>query len=234
MARQGSNAQGALAFGRGWGGRRKGAGRPPNGEAAGVSHGGRARLAARHPMHVTARLVRGLPSLRRARTFRVLRRCFLRGCDRRGFRLVHFSVQSNHLHLICEAVSQERMIRGLQGLFVRVAKALNKLWARRGSVFADRYHDHILRTPTEVRNALLYVLNNARKHGCAIAGVLDAFASGWWFDGWAEEISIRGLEDEPPPVCRPRTWLLRTGWRRGRRGAAIPVAAVPGAPATSR
>jgi len=48
---------------------------------------------------------------------------------------------------------------------IRVAKGLNKLWARRGKVFADHYHDRILRTPREVRNALCYVLHNAKKHG---------------------------------------------------------------------
>ena len=196
------------------GGRRLGAGRKPKGEQAGVPHRVRARMKKEHPMHVTARLQRGLPGLRRSRVFRVLRSCFLKGCDRKGFRLVHFSVQSNHLHLLCEAVNQERMVRGLQGLFVRIAKALNKLWFRKGSVFADRYHDHVLRTPREVRSALAYVINNARKHRCAMAGLPDEFASGWWFDGWRERLSLTGLEPGPAPVTPARNWLVTTGWRK--------------------
>ncbi len=208
------------------GGRRPGAGRKPKGERAGVPHRVRDRMRRNHPMHVTARLLRGLPSLRRSRVYRVLRSCFLKGCDRKGFRLVHFSVQSNYLHLLCEAESQERMVRGLQGLFVRIAKALNRLWSRRGSVFADRYHDHVLRTPLEVRNALSYILNNARRHRCVLDGLLDQFASGWWFDGWREDLRFAGMEPGPVPITPAKNWLVTKGWRQyhGR----IPVAEVPG------
>ena len=208
------------------GGRRPGAGRKPKGERAGVPHRVRERMRKDHPMHVTARVLRGLPSLRRSRVYRVLRACFLKGCNRKGFRLVHFSVQSNHLHLLCEAENQERMVRGLQGLFVRIAKALNKLWIRKGSVFADRYHNHVLRTPREVRNAFAYILNNARKHRCVLDGVLDQFASGWWFDGWRERLNLMGVEPGPVPITPAENWLTTTGWRRHH--PLISVAEVPG------
>jgi hypothetical protein len=101
-----------------------------------------------------------------------------------------------------------------------VAKRLNKLWSRRGKVFADRYHDRILETPREVRNALNYVMHNARKHaaqGRVLAGVLkplDTFTSAPWFDGFRETITGRGIETIPRPVAVARTWLLTTGWRR--------------------
>ena len=143
---------------------------------------------------------------------------FHRGSDRFGFRLVHFSIQSNHLHLIAEAKDRRSLARGLQGLFIRVAKALNRLWARAGRVFADRYFDRILRTPTEVRNALVYVLNNAQQHGAQHAP-LDAFSSAPWFDGWREEVEFVGAEGVPRPVAPARTWLLDKGWKRARRGA---------------
>lgn len=121
-------------------------------------------------------------------------------------------------------------MRGLQGLFIRVAKALNRLWRRAGKVFGDRYHDRILRTPTEVRSALTYVLNNARRHGSmAAAAPLDDFASGGWFDGWREELAIAGLEGVPRPVTAPHTWLLARGWRRAR-GGALSVWSPPGRP----
>ena len=65
----------------------------------------------------------------------------------------------------------------MQGLLIRLAKALNRLWRRDRSVFSDRYHDHVLRSPWEVRNAVQYVLNNARKHGLRLAGVLATISS---------------------------------------------------------
>jgi hypothetical protein len=126
-------------------------------------------------------------------------------------------VQTNHLHLLVEAKDRQSLSRGLQGLFIRVAKALNRLWGRKGTVFADRYHDHILRTPREVREALAYVLNNAHRHGrrTLYRGRVgpDAYGSGPWFDGWKERFTLRGGEG-PRSVAAPRTWLLSVGWRR--------------------
>ena len=199
-----------------WGGPRKGAGRKPKGERALVSHGVRERLARRFPVHVTTRLRAGLPKLRQRGEYRVLRAAFAKGCARFGFRLVHYSVQNNHLHMLVEAKDRAALSKGMQGLLIRVAKALNKLWARKGGVFADHYHDHILRTPREVRNALCYVLHNAKKHGLRIAEGLDFYSSGWWFDGWREQPEITGTDRLETPVAAPRTWLLGTGWRRSR------------------
>jgi REP element-mobilizing transposase RayT len=146
----------------------------------------------------------------------VIRACFGKGCERFGFRLVHYSVQSNHLHLLAEAKDRKSLWRGLQGLFVRIAKNLNKLWERRGRAFDDRYHRRLLRTPREVRNALCYVLHNAQRHGLRIAGI-DPCSSGPWFDGWSSGSRVRTAGQGP--VVRARTWLLGAGWkRRGRIG----------------
>ena len=214
---------------RSWGGVRSGAGRKPAaGARAGVPHRPRGKHEARCPVHVTVQLRKGLPRLRSKRVYAALRAAFAAGCDRFGFRLAHYSVQRDHIHMICEARERAALARGVQGLLIRVAKALNRLWNRKGSVFADRYHDRPLRTPGEVRNALVYVLNNAKKHGLRLAQGLDHFASGWWFDGWKERVRTRNVP-APCPVALPRTWLLRGGWRRGggRRGL-IGLSEVPG------
>src|SRR5436190_18402869 len=158
-----TGARGNLPF-RQHGGARPGAGRKPKGERAGVSHARRAGLAARFPVHVTAKLSRGLPRLRQRAEYAALRAAFAAGCNRFGFRLVHYAVLDDHLHFLVEAGDRKSLTRGLRGLLIRVAKALNKLWSRHGRVFADRFHDRILTTPREVRNAIQYVLKNAYKH----------------------------------------------------------------------
>src|SRR5262245_15691904 len=146
-----------------WGGLRHGAGRKP-GASPRDPHRRRAALAARFPCHVTLRVRRGLPSLRSRRLVSELR-CRLRGaCERRRFPLVHYSVQTDHLHLIVEASSSQDLGRGMKSVAARVARAVNRVFARRGPVLADRYHRRVLHTPREVRNALAYVLLNARKH----------------------------------------------------------------------
>ena len=193
------------------GGARPGAGRKSNGERALVSHATRPRLTKHEPVLVTTRLLPGLPNLRRERTLMTLRRTLSAGSDRFGFRLVEFSIQSNHLHVIAEADDARSIALGMQGLLVRVAKALNREWGRRGKVLADRYHARILRTPSEVRTALVYVLQNARKHGARILGI-DAFSSGPWFTGWTDRAGR-----SPRPIATASSWLLASGWLRGGR-----------------
>ncbi len=199
-----------------WGGARRGAGRKRSGPRAKVSHDARLEHGAGHPLHLTVRLRPELPSLRRKDARNAIAGAFHAGRERFGFRLTQFSLQSNHLHLIAEAGNKQSLSRGMQGLLVRIARALNTLWKRRGSVFADRFHAHALRSPREVRTALLYVLQNARRHGIQFASI-DPFSSGAWFDGWRTKLLFaNGL---PPIVVPPRTWLLVEGWlRHGRIG----------------
>ncbi|HZS37652.1 MAG TPA: transposase [Polyangia bacterium] len=140
-------------------------------------------------------------NLRSNRCFRVLARSFERGRDKFGFRLNHFSVQGNHVHFVVEANDKRALSRGMQGLAVRMARALNRVMGIKGAVFADHYHARILKTPTEVLNVLKYQLHNRDKHLRAPArvGAIDPRCS------WALA--------EPPTVA-PRTWLLLRGWRR--------------------
>jgi hypothetical protein len=216
---------GVLPFPVGRGGRRRGAGRKPKGEQAGVSHRQREALGHRFPVHVTVKLRRGLPRMRLAAAYAALRAAFAAG--RTGgasraagvFRLCHYAVLNDHLHFILEAQDRTALARGAQGLLVRIARALNKLWRRSGAVFADRYHDRILRTPREVRNAIRYVLGNARKHAAqggelAVPHAIDLFSSAPWFDGFRETIVVNGIEAEVRPVAAAETWLLKDGWRR--------------------
>ena len=95
----------------------------------------------------------------------------------------------------------------------RVAKRLNKLWRRRGQVFPDRYHSRILKTPRECRIALIYVLQNARKHGSWRAAMPDVYSSGPLFDGWSSTVET-GARSSRSYVGKPRTWLLAVGWKR--------------------
>lgn len=166
------------------------------------------------------RFLPGLDHLRKGKNYRVLKSALADGRERFGFRLNHYSVQSNHLHLLSEADDERALSRGIQGLAVRIAKRFNRVHGRRGKVFADRYHAHVLRSPREVRHALAYVLNNARKHEARRRPAwLDPCSSALWFDGWRpdpflEAVLIHVGERGPPPVAPPRSWLLKTGWKR--------------------
>jgi hypothetical protein len=204
---------------------------------------------------ITTRIRPGLPSLRRSGEAAQIRAALASsslagsgitegvvsargGGTARGvapFQVVHYSIQSNHLHLIVEAEDRAAMTTGMRALLVRIARALNRLWDRAGSVFADRFHERTLLNPRQVRNALVYVLQNLRKHGICLAGP-DPFSSGPEFDGWRTEgPAARGpegagssrpaggalgrapvtlLRAERAGIPNPKTWLLDVGWRR--------------------
>ena len=195
-----------------WGGKRRGAGRKPKGERAGVSHVKRPRLCARHPVLVTMRLREGLPSLRYDDSHEIVRRVLIRSSEGDAFRVVEYSVQSNHLHLIVEASDERALSRGMNGLASTLARGLNSLWRRSGKVFSDRYHARGLETLRAVRVALVYVLQNGRKHGAWVARRPDPYSSGGGFDGWKR--GDEGAQTSPRVLPRARTWLLSVGWRR--------------------
>ena len=148
----------------------------------------------------------------------MLQRAFVRGCRKDGFRICQFSVQGNHLHLVCEASEQQCLARGIQGWGVRVARGLNRLLGREGRVFDDRYHAEVVKNPKQLRATLCYVMQNARRHGEQLDARwngVDPFTSAWWFDGWRDERWKHGLKPpDEPPVARARSWLLKTGLRR--------------------
>jgi hypothetical protein len=212
----GRNAQLGLELDerRGWGGRRPGAGRKP-GPARRVPHRRRSGVAARFPAHVTVKLRAGLPSLRSVQLVRSLERSFAAACNRGDFRLVHYTLQITHAHLLVEATDADALGRGMMAVGARIARALNRTFSRRGPVLAERFHARVLRTPREVRHALAYVLLNARRHTRRLTAALliDPASSGRWFDGWRNqpvaEATVGAL-----PVSRPCTWLLGAGWRR--------------------
>lgn len=202
----------------GWGGRRAGAGRKP-GLRTRVAHARRGRISRHEPCHVTLRVRRDVPSLRDSRLVRELQRSFGAACDRGSFRLVHYSIQRDHVHLLVEADGAAPLARGMIALGARLARAVNRVFRRRGAVLAERFHHRVVRTPREARNALAYVLLNFRKHSAPaqrrerVLGA-DPASTGRWFDGWTRMLP-------PPegraPVATARSWLLRIGWLRHGR-----------------
>jgi len=218
------------------GGARKNAGRKPTVPGKPKQrHGVRPEADARVPFHVTLRLRRDVRGLRNFELCKVLKRAFVYGCSKGEFRICQFSIQRNHVHLVCEAATRKARAKGLQGWGVRVARGINGFFGRKGGVFDDRYHMEALRTPTQVRNALCYVLQNARRHGVDLDPAFhgaDPFSSAWWFDGWKDTGWKTGLAPpEQRTVAEPESWLLREGWRRGR-GGLLAIDEVP--PAASR
>jgi REP element-mobilizing transposase RayT len=180
------------------GGKRRGAGRKPSGARAGVSHAVRARFARLLPVHVTLRMARHVYNLRSRRAFNAISRALAAAAERFGMRIVQFAIEGNHVHLIVEAESNEALSRAMQGFSIRIAKRLNAMMRMRGTVLGDRYHSHVLRTPTETRRAVAYVRNNHRKHMAQIGERLSP-----------RYVDVYSSEVDSVELPAPHGWLLR-------------------------
>jgi putative transposase len=205
-----------------WGGRRLGAGRKRLSPRPNVAHRARPRHVAAHPVHVTLRSL--FRPLRSEHVFPTVAVAVGTAARRRpeAFRVLHFSVQWDHVHLVVEASDERALSSGIQSIAIRIARYVNQLVGRHGRFWADRWHGRALTSPRAVRNALVYVLANFRKHarGRLAAGV-DAFSSAVHFDGWrgpSTPLARAGPALHAMArwvmVSKSETWLGRSGWKR--------------------
>jgi len=243
--------------------RRKKPGRKPKGVRAGSPHKARPELKPYFPVHIVLRVARDFGSLRKRHMYKALREATIAVAKRElhdaidgAFRIIHISIQSNHVHLIVEADHKLALSRGMQSFQISAAKQLNRALSvrsvrvaigrgrsagaadrranaeyreamanrRRGSVFPDRFHQEIIKTPKQARNTLAYVLNNWRKHredrdGLPATWKVDPFSTGVFFEGWkerADEVVYMPYRDtyQPMIVYFAKSWLLREGWRK--------------------
>jgi putative transposase len=206
----------------GWGGKRKNAGRKRSGTRSRVVHAKRPVHKGRHPVHVTLRAKAGLPSFRQQLLHKLLAGILSRQRHRKykdDFRVLHFSIQGNHLHLVVEADSEngrggyQPLRSGISGLEIAFARRLNMLLKRKGKVWDDRYHRHDLTSPREVSHGFGYLFNNYTHHGERSYGdgVLDFHCSAWLFEGWSGPHVIFG-EIDWWPICPAKTWLASEGY----------------------
>jgi REP element-mobilizing transposase RayT len=147
-----------------------------------VSHSRRPEVRSNWPHHVTVRVRHGVWNLRSQRCFSRIARALAAVRDREGFRVVHFSVQGNHLHLVTEASARRDMSNGMRALLIRIARSLNALMGTRGRLYADRYHERVVTSRSQMRNVLRYVLENHARHLNEIgkghlAAAIDAYSS---------------------------------------------------------
>ena len=216
------------------GGKRKGAGRKPTGKRAGSHHQARPTIKPNQALHVVMRVVPEVGNMRRRALYKALREATITAALRERFRIVHVSIQRNHVHMLAEANNKLSLARGMQGFQISAARNINtvlgpdKYRRRRGRVFEDRYHLEVITSPTRAHRALSYVLNNWRKHredqsGQARTWLVDPFSTGILFPGW-KELDDKALmwpireSYDPLIVRRPESWLLREGWKLGGGG----------------
>lgn len=136
------------------GGRRPNCGRARI-HSKGVAHRTREKVNARTPLHINFKYS---TFMRTRCVLEILKIAFI-NASKHGFYITHFTLQSNHIHIIAETTETALLIKGMRSLTGTIVKRIGK-----GSIQIERYHLHILKNPTEVLNAVKYVLNNDVKH----------------------------------------------------------------------
>lgn len=205
----------------GWGGKRRGAGRPSR--SGRVNHMKRAKVNFQKPLHITMKLASKNWSLRCGDMYGVFKRNSERA-KRFGLNIVHYSLLKDHLHLIVEVKDNKTLALAMRSFASGMAKGIRAFIGGRGEVFNGRFHMRAIENPTQMRNTVIYVLQNQAKH----QGVIDHFdqySSAWHFKEWKKlakaRISpllyqrARSSAQLPPHLSAPRSWLAREGWRRG-------------------
>ena len=189
-------------------------------------------------MHITVKARKGLPSFRSQRIhnmmLEVLRnQIYVLRKYAGAFKVAHFSIQTNHIHIMIEADDTKTLRSGVSGLVIAFARQLAKLLGRKKcKVWAERFHSRELHAPRDVRNVLSYIFQSFKHHetthGSGMRSRPHRYSSARWFDGWYQQVLIPIPIDEsaymrgPPPwvpttAGEPRTWLLGTG-RKERHG----------------
>lgn len=209
----------------GWGGRRPGAGRPPGPEPRQALHRGRGEHRAEQPVYINLRTTSR--SLRTQAVFPTLRDAIREAndSDPEQFRVVHFSVQADQIHLIVEADDRRALVEGVRGLSIRIARRVNQQLGLEGRFFSDRWRGTPLQTPLDVRNALLDLFTAYKKHERGRPPVLDLYSSAPYFKDFAEYASRSPIEQNPrllpralasdePPVLPATTKLLSDTWKQ--------------------
>ena len=187
------------------GGLRPGCGRKRI-HSQGVAHRRREKITARTALHINFKV---RASIRNKHCLNILKRA-IRNSRSKGLRVVHFSLQSNHVHLIVEATHNAILTKGIRSLTITFSKGI-----ARGQIQMERYHLHVLKTVRETKNALHYVLLNEQKHSGLKKAHVDDYSSLGTMRGLRElaqstkmTILLRKIQ-EINFLDAPKGWMIR-------------------------
>ena len=203
------------------GGLRKGAGRKRHLKND-PKHSVREKIDARTPAHITLKMIDDVPNLRTAKFMRAFAKA-VRRTQEFGLRIQHFTIESNHIHLVAEATDNDALTSGLISLKTSIAWALRLIFNFYGRVFCGRYHLRLIRTPTEMRNVLRYVLFN-HAHHCQTEIFVDLYSTALEFEELDRLINKRVSASKPfwwgeikNCLSKAGSWMQAQGWKRADR-----------------
>ncbi|MBV8757161.1 MAG: transposase [Deltaproteobacteria bacterium] len=100
-------------------------GRPPKGPRSSERHKVRPQLKSTQPVLVTLRVSDEITRIRTRDAYQAVRWATIAVAERMSFRIVHISIQHNHVHLIVEADDRMALARGMQAFEISAARRIN-------------------------------------------------------------------------------------------------------------
>ena len=150
----------------------KNAGRPAIHDK-GIRHRKREEIKRARPLHLTIKLNRA--QMQNKMILKHLKHSIKRG-RLKGLRIIHFSLQNDHVHLYAESESNLILTQGMKALGVSFAKRINKHFKTKGQVYKTRFHLRVLRSASEAKNVINYILKNGVKHN-RTKSFIDSYSS---------------------------------------------------------
>jgi REP element-mobilizing transposase RayT len=152
----------------------KGAGRPAINDP-GIRHRERPILTKPTSLHLTVKILRAKAKLKNKIILSILKRSIM-NARKKGLRVIHYSLEYDHIHLLIEADDNFILGKGMQAFGVTFSKALNRMRKMRGAVYKHRYHFRKIIGARQLKNVLNYLFTNGLKHNTA-KSILNPFNS---------------------------------------------------------
>ncbi len=153
---------------------RKGAGRPALHDP-GIRHTNRPHIKKPASLHLTIKVKKKKAEIKNKSVLKILKRAIL-NARKQGLRVIHFSLEYDHVHLLIEADNNLILGKGMQAFGVTLSKAINRLKKLKGGVYKHRYHFRQISSTRELKIVMNYIFTNGLKHGTA-KSILNPFNS---------------------------------------------------------
>lgn len=154
----------------------KHAGRPAKNDA-GIRHTKRPDLTRPSSLHLTVKIEKSKANLKNKNVLAILKKAIF-NARRQGLKVIHYSLEYDHIHLIIEADNNRTLGKGMQAFGVTLAKAINRMRKVKGQVYKHRYHFRQITSSRQLKNVMTYIFNNGVKHKTS-ATALSPFNSIW-------------------------------------------------------
>jgi REP element-mobilizing transposase RayT len=173
-----------------------------------VYHRSRPELPKAKPVHVTIKTNKNvIPNLRSKVLYKQIRQSMKRARIL-GIRIIHFSVQRDHVHLLIEADNKQQLGESMRVLSISLTKRLSHVLKRKVKALKSRYHLHVLKSLQEIKNAKNYILSNGQKHGTSDAH--DFYSSAISFSDFRpNEIFLQFMDDLKSILAPPEFWSTK-------------------------